>query len=134
MAKFGVLLDADGDLPAYCELVSGPVLVVQAVETRLRTFLGDYLLDEAVGIDWIGFSQQKPPDIAGMLAILRREILAVDGVATVITLEGTENTATRTVSFTGEFKLTSGELVTLVVQPTSTDENGVPYILLLLAA
>ena len=61
---FDVVLDpATGDLPrspTIARVEEDDRLVVQAIDLRLSTWLGEWFLDVTEGIDWLGLRRRKP--------------------------------------------------------------------------
>jgi hypothetical protein len=62
--------------------------IKQAIDMHLRTFRGEWFLDESVGVPYLETVLVKSPDLDVIKSTLRREILAVPGVdsVTLITL------------------------------------------------
>lgn len=93
-----VLMDADGDLPAFTRHSSGLPIVAQRVRCRMETLLGDWPLDETEGIDWLQILGQKPVNLAGVAAVVAREASGVPGVASVQDLTWAQVGSTATIS------------------------------------
>lgn len=75
-----IRLDSTGDLPDVGALITRAELVAQRVGVRLRTWLGEWLLDKSEGIDWRGLMQSKPFPLDFVVTLLRREIDTTPGV------------------------------------------------------
>jgi hypothetical protein len=55
--------------------------VAQRVETRLRTFLGEWFLDTGAGVPWLqGIEGGKPVDLPFSEAQIKAAIIETDGV------------------------------------------------------
>jgi len=95
------LLVEDGDLV----LVDGPNAIKQHILQRLRTFYGEWFLDNTIGVPW--FQQIlgiKNPDQARINALLLNTILATPGVIQVTEYSFQPDFALRmlTVGFTAQ--------------------------------
>jgi hypothetical protein len=76
-----VLMDSTTeDLPAYSRMVSGMAVIAQRVRIRLTTLLGNWPLDRAAGIDWIGILGSKPFDAEAAAATVVLEMVDTPGV------------------------------------------------------
>lgn len=75
-------LTADGDLVFPSRLISGPSAKVQRAIVRLRTHLGEYVLDRFAGINWIALRDNKMTDAQLQLvrSTIVAELNAMDGV------------------------------------------------------
>ena len=71
---------ADGDIVFPTVWIDGPEAIVQKAIVRLRTFLGEWVLDRSKGIDWIGFH--------GKITTQRLEVIRGAIVAEMADLEG----------------------------------------------
>lgn len=80
-------LDEDGDLPVHPTHVTGDELTIQRVKSRLSTFLGEWVLDDSVGLNYKGWRAVKPPPLVEIRGTTRREIEETSGVARVVTDE-----------------------------------------------
>lgn len=98
----------DGDLPAFCRLVTGDALTAQRVRLRLLQYPGDWLLDREAGMPWLDWSQAKPPPLAEIEATLRREIETTPGVRRVDELRAAWDVETRRVTVTATAILDDG--------------------------
>lgn len=79
-----LLMDGDGtDLAIQnysLQIVDGVQAVRQAIQSRLRLFLGEWFLDTRRGIDYFNQILIKQPNRATVESTLKREILQVRGV------------------------------------------------------
>jgi hypothetical protein len=75
-------------------LVNSPAAVAQAIETRLRLFLGEYFLDTTVGMPWqtavLGYNTSLVYDAA-----IRNCIEETQGFLSFVSYSSTLNKATR---------------------------------------
>jgi hypothetical protein len=88
-----ILLDSSGDrviANGQLQLVTGDAEVAQAVACELRTFLGEWFLDDSAnpqhGFDYWGRMFVKAPNKQLILSLLRKHILGVAGVASVTSI------------------------------------------------
>jgi hypothetical protein len=58
--------------------------VKQGIQVRVRLFLGEYFLDETVGVDWIGQILVKNPDPIVIRELIRTAIASTPDVVQVI--------------------------------------------------
>ena len=109
MASFDVRLDpVTNDLPEVSSFVTGPELTTQRAGVRLRTFgpsvegvSGEWILDQFVGLPFLDWRQQKPPDLANVTAVLTAEIASTPGVIRVESINTTFDPVTRTITAVG---------------------------------
>ncbi len=120
-------LNADGDLPDFCRPISGLDLIGQRIAIRLRTHLGEWLLDASKGLPFLRWMATKPPDPVAIGAVVRREIETTPGVLRVEGFVSTWTPATRTIEITGTVVTTEGELA-LSVSPLGRVENRAPTV------
>lgn len=71
------------DLAVPIRLVEGVDAIVQNMRIRLRFFLGEWFLDQRLGVPWIQRIFVASPDIRDVDQILRRVILSTPGIASV---------------------------------------------------
>ena len=87
--------------------------VRQAIMIRVRTFLGEWFLDEAIGVDWIGRILVKNPDKVVVRELIRAAIAEVPDVVEVIAADPVIDIATRHGSITYTVRTVySSELLT----------------------
>ena len=121
------LLLVDGDLPSRNVLVSGRTDVRQRVTLRLSRFLGEWFLDLDAGLPYLDWLETKPPDVPSIVARIRTEIAAVDGVAATQNFSGTFDPETRVITITGEY-LVSDEVEEIsLTTDTATMGLGAPW-------
>lgn len=97
-------MDENGDLA----VVNGDFAVVggdsdaqnvaavrQSIKMRVRFFLGEYWLDEAVGVDWIGQILVKNPDPLVVRELIRAAIASTPDVTEVVAGDLVLDAATR---------------------------------------
>lgn len=72
---YDIQLNEDRDLPVRTRHISGPDLVVQRVRTRLKTWRGEWFLDQRRGLPILEWKQQKPLDLGIVRAIVRNTII-----------------------------------------------------------
>ncbi len=76
-----VQLDETGDLPHITRHISGVELTIQRVTIRLNLSLGEFLLDQTKGINYLAIVAQRPVDIEATGAIVRDQIETTPGVS-----------------------------------------------------
>jgi len=93
-------------------LIEFPESVAQAIETRLRTFLGEWFLDEELGIPFFGEVLVKTNDKSKIDAIFLNEILKIEDVEKIEQFESEIDRETREYNVTTlSVKVSSGEVV-----------------------
>lgn len=100
-------LNPDGDLDltgGSMTFIDGDESIAQKVETVLQTGLGEYFLNENIGIDYIGTVFQKGTPLNLINQILSTAILGVEGVVAAKIEARTFESATRTLSLFYECK------------------------------
>lgn len=112
---YDIALGVDGDLPVRIRHIAGFDLIVQRVARRLRTFLGEWRPDHRVGLPFFAWAAQRPPDVAGIGAVIRREIESVPGVSRVDDFAGTFDRDTRELSYTGTIRTADGDAELVVI-------------------
>lgn len=80
MAATDIRLDSAGDLPDVGALITGAELVAQRIGVRLRTWLGEWLLDNTKGMRWREWQGTKPFPLDLVTTMVRREIDTTPGV------------------------------------------------------
>lgn len=96
-------LTPDGDLTVPSRLVRGHDLVLQRVRVRLHTHLGEWILDQGVGLPYADWRARKPIPLQEIVAAVRREIVDTPGVLQDLGVSG--EVAGRTVRVRGTFLL-----------------------------
>lgn len=91
-----------GDMSIPTSLITGPELTAQRARVRLATFFGEWILDQFVGLPFLAWRQQKPPDVDAIGAVVLAELISTPGVIRVDSFEGAFNPLTRTVTFQGD--------------------------------
>jgi hypothetical protein len=71
------------DLP----LVRGVDLIRQRLKQRLLTILGEWFLDETIGLPWFGEFSQKGVDDARVTALIMRSIAQTPGVSEIVAFD-----------------------------------------------
>ena len=100
-----LLLTADGDLDFSSNnfsIVTGDDELVQKLFVRLQFFLGEWFLDERVGIPYYQEILKKNPNLVSVRRIFRDTIVTTNGVEDLDTFNFEFDRATRalTMSFT----------------------------------
>lgn len=109
-----LLLDASGDLAQADDgdlaLATGLDGIAQLARTSLELWLGEWWLDEEIGVDYEGQVLVKNPHMVAVRDLLRRELLAVTGIVDVLALDLAQDTTTRTLSVTFRASTDTGEI------------------------
>jgi hypothetical protein len=121
-------LNENGDLPAFTRHISGIDLVMQRVNVRLRTFYGEWILDRKKGLPFFTWAAQKPPDVDGIGAVVRREIEGTPGVVRVDDWEGEFDAEAASLSYTCTVRTTDGD-AEVRIQPFGNSDNRNPSIM-----
>ena len=114
-------LDADGDITHA--ILSGDDAICQTVKCELRFVLGEWFLDVSKGIPWFPNDNATvrpimgvcPADLAYAEVILKAAILAVEGVATLVSFDLQFNHTTRAATVSAKFTTVSGAPYTVQV-------------------
>lgn len=102
----------DGDLTPRGRLVAGDDAVLQRVRLRLGLFVGEWVLDQTVGLPWLEWMSTKSANrVQEVGAVLQATIETTPGVRRVLDWSGTYDPATRTATYAGVFLLDSGVTV-----------------------
>jgi hypothetical protein len=80
-------------------LATGKDLVAQDIAARLKTFRGEWFLDESIGVPyWTEVLGKKRPNLGAIERRLRAEILDVPGVTGILTFTLSLDAAARALS------------------------------------
>lgn len=101
---FSDLVITDGDLV----LVSGKQAILQNILQRLRVFLGEWFLDNTIGLPYFQQILVKNPDLGKTDAIFQNVILGTPGVEQLSTYSFQADTATRVLRLAFSVETTSG--------------------------
>ena len=80
--------------------VTGLEAIAQHCSIRFKTFLGEWFLNENIGIDYFGKILIKNPDMAFVQTTFRRTVLTTPGVLSLTEFTMSLNNTTRTLSVT----------------------------------
>lgn len=80
------------------QFVSDAEAVAQAVRCELKTFLGEYFLDQTRGVPYIQLGQNKTTSPLVFGSVVRRIILSVQGMRSVDSMDFAFNPETRELS------------------------------------
>lgn len=111
-----------GDLSVPIRLVEGVDAIVQNMRIRLRFMLGEWFLDQRLGIPYIEQIFVAAPDIPMVDALMRRAILTTPGIAAVVVWNSRFESAERRYYVDRfEAKLVDGSTLALVNTPLLLD-------------
>lgn len=85
--------------------------VGQRLRTKLQHFLGEWFLDETLGLSYFRDVLVRNPDMAVVKSLFQDAITSDAGVEQLVLLDLALNTETRVLSVTFEAVLNSGELL-----------------------
>jgi hypothetical protein len=118
-----IALDVNGDWKVAAspngmdlQLIGDGPALQQAVTIALEFFLGEWFLDESVGVPWFQEIFIKNPQSAAIQAIIRTAILAVDGITSVSSVTVSTTPQNRGVSISWAATGNLGQLVSGTVQ------------------
>ena len=102
-----ILLDSVGDWAVendQLQFVTGRDEIAQIIETRLRSFIGEWFLDVRIGVPWFSKILKKNPSATEIEAILIQQIVDSPGVVTLENIDLSLDNVTRRlrVSFEAE--------------------------------
>ena len=100
-------LNADNDL----ELIEGVDAIAQDISTRLQTFLGEWYLDERIGMPYFQQILGQKPRLGLVRSLYNDAIISTPGVNTINDLTLDYNTTTRALSISFRADTVSGALV-----------------------
>lgn len=89
-------------------IVDDTEAIDQHIQQRLGTFLGEYYLDNRVGVPYLQQILVKNPDTQIMTSAFTRTILNTPGVLELISLDMDLNNATRVLTVSGKIQTSSG--------------------------
>lgn len=92
------------------QVVEGIDRVYQQIKVRLLTFLGEWFLDDRVGIPWIEDILIKNPNSSHIKAMIYDQIVEVEGVKEVISIDIYFETKEREMNIQFKVSTTYGEL------------------------
>lgn len=127
-----VALDDDGDLPEQTRHITGDELTLQRVGIRLRTFLGEWILDQFKGLDYLGWTQQKPVLTQEITNLVQAEVQSTPGVDRVEDFEGefvNQGGLNPTVRITGSVFLTTQTEVQLLAVLALSAGDSTPAVI-----
>jgi hypothetical protein len=90
-------------------LTTDPVdYVVQKIRIKLRTFLKEYFLDVTIGLPYMQI-QEKNPNIKLITALMKQQIMEVEGVSSILAFDARYDNSKRTFTPTFKVSTTTGE-------------------------
>ncbi len=118
----------DDDLPDVPVLITGLALIEQLIASTVNLFLGEWYLDERVGLPIVEWVTEKAPDVPAIVARLELEVGKIPGVRrterAVGVLEG------RTIRVELVVVTDAGDTTQLsILQDTTGLRNGSPFAL-----
>lgn len=86
------------DVALPIRLVRGPDAVIQRVRQRFMFHLGEWFLDQRLGVPYRDEIFVKNPDVGLVTSIFRRVLVATPGISRVVSMVASLDTATRLLS------------------------------------
>lgn len=80
--------------------VTGNDQIAQRIKTLLRTFMGEYFLDQTLGVPYFQEIFQKPANKAVFDAIIKNNILSVNGVVNIASFDSDLSARTYSINCT----------------------------------
>ncbi len=113
-----ILLDDDMDIVVTDDLqiVSGILGIAQCLKIALSIFLGEWFLDESIGIDYWNQVLVKDPNIPAIREMFSQEILKAPGIRSIISLDITLESSDRSATITYTVKSDEGLITDSVTQ------------------
>ena len=102
--NYGDLLISNGDLV----IVTGLTEIQQNVLQNVRTFLGEWFLDNTVGVPYFQQILVKNPDQGKVDALIQNAILSTPGIVQLLSYASSINTQSRSISIQFKALSTSG--------------------------
>lgn len=103
LAALDLALDETGDLDTTDDALHltrwDAAGIAQRLQIRLRTDLGEYLLDTTLGVPWTRDVLGKGVGVQAVEALLRRAILTTPGITRILELTVALDRVTRTLAF-----------------------------------
>jgi len=94
-------LDASGDLDIIdgeLSLTSGADAIGQDLRCRLLLFLGEWFLDQRLGVDWFGVALVKAPNLARINQMIRAAVMQTTGIKSIRELKFDYSAANRSLA------------------------------------
>lgn len=107
----GDLVIRNGDFATVEDTATDPAAVAQALRLRLRFFLGEWFLDEEIGVPWFQSILVKGPRLVEVREFLRAEILATPDVTELLSMTMNYDNATRKLSVAYKVRTNAGLIV-----------------------
>ncbi|MCH9835117.1 hypothetical protein K0U83_05620 [bacterium] len=107
-------LNADGDLDitdGNLSLVTGDDAIVQQITIRLKLILGEWFLDNRVGLPVFEEIFVKNPDLTRVRSIYRQAVIGTPGVSSLEEFNLGIDNETRTLSVDFRARKTDGEIL-----------------------
>jgi hypothetical protein len=96
-----IKLDSTGDLDfvdGELSLTTGVDAISQELRQRLLFFLGEWFLDQRLGVDWFGVVLLKKPNMAKVEQMIRAAAIQTSGIKTIRKIDFDFNVANRSLS------------------------------------
>lgn len=104
---FGDIMVEDGDLVVTTDQT---VAIAQDIVQRLKTFFGEWFLDNSIGVPYFQQILVKNPDFGKIDALLQDTILATPGVIQLNSFQSTLSATLRQLQVTFSAQTTQGQV------------------------
>lgn len=121
---YDIQLDSVGDLPDVGALLTGADLVAQRIRIRLLTWLGEWPLDKAEGIDWRTITATKPFPLDLVVTLLRREIDTTPGVLRTAIVSAAFDVDTQAAAISYDVTCDDGARLSVSVSPSAVGNRA----------
>jgi hypothetical protein len=108
-----------GDLELPTRLIRGEALVIQRIQARLATHLGEWPLDTDYGLDYAGWAGTVPPPLDAIALAITEILGTTPGVARISNVLCSFDAATRSVRYQAALLLGEADDGTTPVSPLS---------------
>lgn len=105
------------DIAFPVRLARGAEAIAQDLRQRLRTFTGEWFLDQRIGVNYRATVLIKNPSIPGIALLFRRVILGTPGIVKVGVISTDLNKADRILAVNFDAELDDGTVLTFDREP-----------------
>lgn len=120
---YDVLLDSDGDLPEVTRHSNTRSVVAQRVYFRLRTFRGEWVLDNRKGLPLLEWRSVKNPDAVMIASQISNEIRTTPGVGRLADVATQFDSKASKLSYSASVYTEENELLLLALGLSEREHN-----------
>lgn len=103
------------DVALPIRIIRGPDAIIQRIRQRFTFGLGEWFLDQRLGVPYHEDILVKNPDVGLITSIFRRILVATPGVGTVLTMKASIDFRRRELSSSFEARLTDPNVIVRAV-------------------